>query len=185
MNFTKKDKIEIFENAISWVVVFAMFLYGGAKLFQFNGAAEVDKTVAEMSGMELMWAFYGYSKAFAITLGVFEVLGGFLLLFKKTRIVGCLFITTILLNVILQDIYFGVHLGALSAAIIYQILILIILWLNKGKVVACIKILLTIEESVQTKSSMVSRSLIAFGLFFGLRILEYLITIKWLNIIVS
>ncbi|MDG2147503.1 MAG: hypothetical protein P8K14_04720 [Flavobacteriaceae bacterium] len=71
MNLTKKDKIEIFENAISWIVVIAMFIYGGGKLIQFDGAAEIDKTVSEMTGMELMWAFYSYSKSFAITLGGF------------------------------------------------------------------------------------------------------------------
>ena len=54
MKFDKKDKIEIVENAISWIVVFAMFIYGGAKLFQFDGALGIDKTVSQMTGMELM-----------------------------------------------------------------------------------------------------------------------------------
>ena len=47
MNFNKKNRIAIFENAISWIIVFAMFIYGGAKLIQFDGAVEIDKTVAE------------------------------------------------------------------------------------------------------------------------------------------
>ena len=54
MNLTKKDKIQIFENAISWIVVVAMFIYGGGKLIQFGDVAEIDKTVSEMDGMELM-----------------------------------------------------------------------------------------------------------------------------------
>lgn len=60
INLNKKDKLEIFENAISWIIVFAMFIYGGAKLIQFDGAAEIDKTVSELTGMELMcflWLF--------------------------------------------------------------------------------------------------------------------------------
>ena len=179
MNFTKKDKIEIFENAISWIVVFAMFIYGGAKIIQFENAAEIDKTVAEMTGMELMWAFYGYSKSFAITLGIFEVIGGILIFIKKTRIIGCLFTSTILINVILQDIYFGVHLGALKAAILYQLLILIIFWLNKEKLMYSIKTLLTSEKVEQTTSKFFVKILIAFGLFVTLRVLEYFITIKW------
>jgi hypothetical protein len=39
MHFNKRDKVEIFENAISWIVVFAKFVYGSAMLFQFQGAA--------------------------------------------------------------------------------------------------------------------------------------------------
>ena len=178
MNFTKKDKIEIFENAISWIVVIAMFIYGGGKLIQFDGVAEIDKTVSEMTGMELMWAFYGYSKSFAITLGVFELIGGFLILIKRTRMIGCLFTSTILVNVIFQDIYFGVHLGALKAAILYQLLILIILLLNKEKLITSIKTLLTSDKTEQTKTKFFVKILIAFGIFVGLRVLEYFITIK-------
>ena len=179
MNLTKKDKIEIFENAISWIVVIAMLIYGGGKLIQFDGAVEIDKTISEMTGMELMWAFYGYSKSFAITLGVFELIGGFLILIKRTRIIGCLFTSTILMNVILQDIYFGVHLGALKAAILYQLLILIILLLNKEKLIMSMKTLLMPDKTEQTKTKFFVKTLIAFGIFGGLRILEYFITIKW------
>lgn len=88
MTLTKNDKIEIFENAISWIVVFAMFIYGAAKTVQFNGGSEIDKTVSELTGMQLMWAFYGFSKSFAITLGLFEIIGGILILLKRTRIIG-------------------------------------------------------------------------------------------------
>ena len=178
MILTKKDKIEIFENAISWIVVVAMFIYGGGKLIQFDGAAEIDKTISEMTGMELMWAFYGYSKSFAITLGVFELIGGLLILIKRTRIIGCLFTSTILVNVILQDIYFGVHLGALKAAILYQLLLLIILSLNKEKLITSVKTLLRSDKTEQNKTKFFVKIIITFGIFAGLRILEYFITIK-------
>ena len=179
MNFNKKDYLEIFENAISWIVVLAMFIYGFGKLFQFEGAADIDKTVSELNGMQLMWAFYGYSKSFAITLGIFEVIGGLLILIKRTRIIGCLFTSTILINVILQDIFFEIHLGALKAAILYQVLILIILWLNKEKVIRSIKTLLEPRKIQQTKTKFVIKLVVAFVIFVGLRILEYYGTIKW------
>jgi len=179
MNFTKRDKIEILENAISWIVVFAMFVYGGAKIIQFNGALEIDKRVSELTGMELMWAFYGYSKSFAITLGIFELIGGLLILIKRTRIIGCLFSSTILVNVILQDVFYDVHLGALRAAILYQTLILFILWMNKEKLITSIKALLESTKIEQTKLKFLTKLLIAFAIFIVLRILEYYITIKW------
>ena len=178
MNFDKKDKIEILENSISWIVVLAMFIYGGGKLIQFDGAIEIDKTVSELTGMELMWAFYSYSKSFAITLGILEIIGGILILIKKTRIIGCLLTSTILVNVIFQDIYFGVHLGALKAAILYQILILIILWLNKEKLIRVIKILLESNKIEQPNMKLFIKLLIAFGVFLILRILEYSLTIR-------
>ena len=178
MNFDKKDKIEILENSISWIVVLAMFIYGGGKLIQFDGAIEIDKTVSELTGMELMWAFYSYSKSFTMTLGIIEIIGGILILIKKTRIIGCLLTSIILVNVIFQDIYFGVHLGALKAAILYQILILIILWLNKEKLIRGIKILLESNKIEQPKMKLFIKLLIAFGVFLILRILEYSLTIR-------
>ena len=92
MRFSKKDRVEIFENAISWIVVLAMFIYGISKLIQFDGATEIDKTFSELTGMELMWAFYGYSKSFAITLGILEMIGGILILIKKTNHWLCIYI---------------------------------------------------------------------------------------------
>ncbi len=178
MNFDKKDKIEILENSISWIVVLAMFIYGGGKLIQFDGAIEIDKTVSELTGMELMWAFYSYSKSFAITLGILEIIGGILILIKKTRTIGCLLTSTILINVIFQDIYFEVHLGALKAAILYQILILIILWLNKEKLIRGIKILLESNKIEQPKMKLFTKLLTAFGVFLILRLLEYYLTIR-------
>jgi hypothetical protein len=178
MTFDKKDKIDIVENAISWIVVFAMLVYGFGKLIQFQDAVDMNKTFAEMTGMELLWAFYSYSTPFVITLGILEVIGGILILIKKTRLIGCLFTTTILVNVILQDIFYGVHLGALKAAILYQFLILIILWIHKDKMIACIKALVNFDKSQQTKAKHVTKLLIAFGVFVILRILEYYITIK-------
>ena len=35
MKLTKQEKLDIFENAISWIVVFAMYVYGFAKIIQF------------------------------------------------------------------------------------------------------------------------------------------------------
>ncbi|NRB60045.1 MAG: hypothetical protein HRU50_08950 [Winogradskyella sp.] len=178
MSLKRKDHIEIIEMAFSWLVVMAMFIYGFAKLFQFQGAAETEKMVKDMTGMELMWAFYGYSKPFAITLGIFEIIGGLLILFKPTRLIGCFFTTAILINVIFQDIYFGVHAGVLKAAILYQVLIVLILWFNKDILIKSIKILVLSTTNKQSKIKKPIKIVIAFGLFVVFRVIEYLITIK-------
>ena len=179
MEFSNKDKIEIIENAISWIVVFAMFVYGSAKIIQFNETSLINEKVSDLTGMQLMWAFYGYSKSYAITLGIFEIIGGLLILIKKTRIIGCLFTSTILVNVIFQDIYFNVHYGALRAAFLYQALIIIVLWLNREALFKSIKTLLNFKNIQQTKMKMIIKIFIAILIFAALRILEYYMTIRW------
>ncbi len=179
MKLEKKDRIEILENAFTYIVVFAMFAYGIGKIIQFDGALETNKSVSEMTGQQLMWAFYGYSKPFVIVLGILEITGGFLMLIRRTRILGCFLITTILVNVILQDIFYGVNVGALRAAIIYQTLIFVILWFNKEKLIQCFKILLGETSFDGFKKKFFVKIILSIILFVILRILEFYVTTKW------
>ena len=87
--------------------------------------------------------------------------------------------STILVNIILQDIIFEIPTGALRAAIIYQLLVLIILWLNRERLIKAIKILLESNNDKQGELKFVVKLVIASILFVGLRILKYFITIKW------
>ena len=178
MKLDKKDKTEILENAFSYIVVLAMFAYGVGKIVQFDGAINSSKLVSEMTGMELMWAFYGYSKPFVIVLGVLEISGGILMLIRRTRLLGSLLVSTILINVILQDIFYGVHVGALKAALIYQSLIFIILWFNRERVVKCFKILTSPGINRNSGKKFFLILFLSGLLFVGLRIVEYYIT-KW------
>lgn len=179
MTFSKNDQIEIIENAVTYIVVFAMLAYGIGKVVQFNHSAHVTSKVSDLTGMQLMWAFYGYSYPFVITLGVLEVLGGILMFFRKTRLIGCVFVSTILSNVILQDIYYDVNVGALKAAIVYQLCIFIIFWINIDKIKLALSTLTSYITIPQTKSMWVIKTGITICLFIVLRVIEYYVTIKW------
>jgi len=174
ININKKELQEIIELALSWIVVLAMIAYGFGKLVQFEGISYDNKLVSELTGMELLWAFYGYSKPFVLILGVFELIGAILIFFKKTRIIGCIFTTTILLNIIMQDVFYGVNIGALKAAIIYQICLILILYNNRDKIIAGLKSLLKIGNTSINKHFTIY--LMAFGLFIIFRLIEYKIT---------
>ncbi len=139
--FSKDDGKNILETGLSWVISLMMFVYGAAKIQQFRGAIKIDKPIPELSGMELMWAFYDYSLPFALIIGALEVTGALLIFFKRTRLIGCFLTSTILINVILQDFFFDVHIGALFNAISYQLFILIIFWLNRAQIIEAIKML--------------------------------------------
>lgn len=179
MDFINKHKIRILENAFSYVVVLAMLAYGIGKIVQFNGAANTNLRISEMTGMQLMWAFYGYSKPFVYTLGALEVICGILILVKRSRLIGCMLVSTILINIIIQDIFYDVNVGALKAAILYQILILLILYFNRKKIVSIWKILTQKEYEKATFKNNLLVLLISAFLFIILRVAEYFITTKW------
>lgn len=172
--FNKQDISEILEDAASWIVVLAMYIYGAAKLFQFKGATATGKIVNEMSGLELMWAFYGYSKTFAIILGILEITGATLILFRKTRVIGCIFTSTILINIILQDYFYEVP--ALRTAILYQSILLIILWMNRERLIETIKVLTRQSDKNRKKLNFFVKLIITFFVFVVFRIAELYIT---------
>nr|WP_315153368.1 hypothetical protein [uncultured Flavobacterium sp.] len=179
MKFDKKEIIEIIENAFTYIVVMAMFAYGIGKMVQFDGATNTNLKVSEMTAQQLMWAFYGYSRPFVLTLGFLEIIGGTLMLLKRTRILGCLFVSTILVNVILQDIFYNVNIGALRAAIIYQLFIIAILWFSKEKVIHSFRIITSIEKIDASKKKFFLKVIFSVLLFVAIRILEFYITTKW------
>lgn len=134
--------LRIIELACRWHVALSMFVYGIAKTVQFSPTAEVNAPVNTLTGQQLMWAFYGYSLGYAKLLGVLEMAGAVLLLFRRTTLLGCAVLTAVLVNVIAQDLVYHVNVGALRAACIYQGLIVVILVLNKGRVMAVWRALL-------------------------------------------
>ncbi|QCK16632.1 hypothetical protein [Mangrovivirga cuniculi] len=169
---------DIIEDSLAWVVVLAMFIYGGAKYWQFSENADILQTpVGDLTGMELMWTFYSYSTTFAVLLGIFEITGGILILFKPTRLIGCFFTSTILVNIIIQDIFFEVNRGALKAAILYQMIILYIFWNNRKNIYEAVSKLL-LPANFKLNKNRIIRFSIVFLFFIIFRVMEFYLTTK-------
>ncbi len=170
------DFLWIIETAFTWLVVFALLVYGFGKIVQFQNIDTANELVSELTGMELMWAFYAYSQPYVWILGFFEIFGGILLFFRRTRLLGCLFATTIFINVILQDVFYEVNIGALRACLIYQVCLLMIMWLNRNQLLDGLKALLIKPRPKNMSLKQLSTWILAFLLFAVLRYLEYVIT---------
>ncbi|WP_226064931.1 hypothetical protein [Kaistella polysaccharea] len=138
---TKKEFFNLFEWSCVLYVAGIMVIFGLGKYWQFHG---FDND--QFAGMKIMWNFYSYSKPYVIILGIFEVVGAILLLIPKTRIVGCLLISSILINVILQDYFYEIP--ALFSAITLQLLVFFILWLNRIPFLEGLKKISNIQKNI-------------------------------------
>ena len=165
---TKEKFLELLEWAMVIFVALNMSAYGFGKLAQFGTLTDSQKTLAELKPMQLMWAFYGHSKSYAIILGAFEVLGSLLFILPKTRILGGFLLSGILINIILQDYFYEVLFGALIAAMFYQFLICIVLFLNRKTIINGVKSLV-----VQKPFAFEGNKLISVFLIFILLIIIY------------
>ena len=126
-----------------WTIIFivatAMMMYGFLKPFQFQDKVEGAYNPNLTEGHRLMWSFYSYSLFYPVFIGLFEVLGALSLFWDKTRLFGCVLLSVILTNIIIQDYIYEV--SALSVAIYYQILIFILLIFEYDKIKKVIKVL--------------------------------------------
>ena len=57
--------------------------------------------LGKVSGTQLTWSFFGYSKFYNSFIAIAQVAGGLLLLFRRTTLLGALFLLPILVNITL------------------------------------------------------------------------------------
>lgn len=164
----KKEFINILEWSCTLYVAVIMILFGVGKYWQFNGFDNDD-----FKGMKAMWNFYSYSKPYVITLGLLEISGGILMLIPKTRIVGCIFVSTIMINVIMQDYFYEIP--ALFSAITLQVIVLFILWLNRIPLIKGFRNFSTISKNINSTQKIKHIFYIIFGSIIIFAILYYLI----------
>ncbi len=107
----------------------AIFFYGIIKVFpiQMSPPSFVDlqKQVGELSPFRLAWMTFGYGQPYQVFMGVFELAGAILILFRRTRVAGLLIITAVLTNVIMID--YTYVLGEILITAFYMLLITLFL----------------------------------------------------------
>lgn len=72
----------------------------------------------EQSGEWLTWYYFGYSPTFGFIIAVLQITGSYMLLFRKTFLVGLVILLPLMLNIALVDIFYDMNLGALIQAVV-------------------------------------------------------------------
>jgi hypothetical protein len=89
-----------------------MIVYGMAKVLplQFGdmGIDRLESTIGQYSPMGFLWTFMSLSKFYTASAGLIEVVGGVLLLFRRTTLLGAVICFTAMANVVLMDIGYDV-----------------------------------------------------------------------------
>jgi uncharacterized membrane protein YphA (DoxX/SURF4 family) len=98
--------------ALRYFVASVMLYYGFGKVLklQFPDLTPgwLDRHVGEMSPMGLLWTFMGFSRAYTVFAGIAEVIGGVLLLGRRTATLGALIIIAVMTNVVVLNFCYDV-----------------------------------------------------------------------------
>ena len=164
-----KDRLEF---AISIYVALNLFAYGFGKMakgqFAYDGPL-LEKAVGELNGFELTWVFFGHSYPYVIIIGMTQVIGAALLIPRFTRIFGALMLIPVMVNIVLIDVFYGIHFGATMNAIYFLVGLLLILLLNKSRVLKAIETLIIKSKDRLNLSRLLQYILIAL---IGILVLE-------------
>ena len=115
--FNKKDKnydalLHYFLVFMRYYLASSMISYGFAKVFynQFGAPSlhRLLETYGESSPMGIAWAFMGASKAYTVFSGLAELLGGFLLLARRTTLAGALISFAVMFNVVMLNFCYDI-----------------------------------------------------------------------------
>ncbi len=145
----------------------AMLLYGFAKVFKGQFADPslelLLQTVGEMSPMGLAWTFMGHSLVYNIFIGSLEILGGLLLLNRKTSILGSFLIVGIMVNVAIMNLTYDIPVKLFS---IHLVLMASILLFANGKRILSFFLKNETIEKAQYVNYIKNKSLIKIIHFF-------------------
>jgi hypothetical protein len=89
----------------------------------------------EVSGFWLTWYYFGYSPIYGNFIALVQIIGGILLMFRKTTLLGSCILLPVITNVILVDIFYAIDHGAILVALIIEGALIIILALHKDELV--------------------------------------------------
>jgi hypothetical protein len=97
---------------LRYICAFLLYSYGLSKLMhlQFNMASELgSRPIGSLNGYELTWFYYGYSRVYASILGLTQVLGATLLLFRRTTLLAAMIMLPVMANILLINIFILVN----------------------------------------------------------------------------
>ena len=164
-----------------------IWVYGIGKMMggQFHRAGNLPEEmattpIAEVGGFDLAWTFFGFSTGYIWFIGISQIVGGGLLLFNKTKLIGVALLIPILLNIIVVDFFFEISNGAMLSALLYFGMCCYILYYNKKQLIEAVKKLLETIKISRTKK----RMWIGYGLAIlavGLGTLVEVFLINWVG----
>ena len=145
----------VLEKAARWYVFVMLNIYGWGKMMggQFYRKGHLPAEVAgqklgEANAFDLAWTFMGYSFNYILFIGILQVTGAWLLLWERTKLIGALILLPILANIVVFDLLFMDKHGATASALLYFSLVLIILFINRKKVLDALASLTALDKSM-------------------------------------
>jgi hypothetical protein len=125
-------------SAIRYCIAFNIASFGWKKFYglQFIVPTEISNMpMNQQTGEWLTWFYFGHSQVFGIIIAVIQIGGGYLLLFRRTLLIGAIILFSLLSNLTLINIFYQMNAGALLQSVVLTIGVLFLILLDYKKLV--------------------------------------------------
>lgn len=120
----------LLEVGIKCYLSFFFMIYGAAKLSK-NQFSEPEtfahRLLGQMELGELAWAFFSSSFPYTVFIGLGQMLGAFLLCFRRTTLLGASLLFVIALNVVMVNFFYDISVRLFSSVLLIMISYLLLL----------------------------------------------------------
>ncbi|MBF4467077.1 hypothetical protein [Flavobacterium sp. LC2016-12] len=134
------DKVYgIIYSGIRYCIAFNIASFGWKKFYglQFIVPIEISNMpMNQQTGEWLTWFYFGYSHTFGIIIAVTQIIGGYLLLFRRTLLIGSILLFSLLFNLTLINIFYHMNAGALLQSILLTVGVLYLITLDSERLIA-------------------------------------------------
>ncbi|GGE98833.1 hypothetical protein [Flavobacterium limi] len=123
-------------SSIRYCIAFTIAAFGWKKFYglQFIVPAEIaSMPMNRQTGEWLTWFYFGYSHTFGIIVAIIQIVGGYLLLFRNTSLIGAIILFALLFNLTLINIFYHMNPGALLQSVLLTIGVLFLILLDYKK----------------------------------------------------
>jgi uncharacterized membrane protein len=117
------------DGALRYVIAFDLCVFGLGKFFDIQRHVPqiwLNSPYDSLAPYQIFWAFFGHFYALQCIVGAMEIAGSVMLLFRKTRLVGIVFLLPITLNILLLDSFYlrgtTYYIGMITLGLIYLFL---------------------------------------------------------------
>jgi hypothetical protein len=122
-----------FRAILRYWLAFDIATYGFAKILKTQFAHSFhrdDSLVSSLNGFNLTWNYFAHSYALAVIIGLLQIFGSILLLFRKTTLLGVSILLPILVNILLINIFYDIASGAFLNSVLFTLGLLYLLLLR-------------------------------------------------------
>ncbi len=123
---------------IRYCIAFNLASFGWKKLFglQFVVPTSIaEKPMNQQSGEWLTWYYFGHSFTYGFIVAAIQICGSFMLMFRKTLLLGAIILFSLMFNLTLINIFYQMNAGALLQSVVITIGLLFLILLDYKRLI--------------------------------------------------